>query len=100
MTRYRPATKIVLKILECIDRNQSRGRAIKTHIIQCSNLKAASADRYLDMLRDAGYILERHEQWGERQITAYELTPLGRERYEWFRKINAELFEQSGWGDE
>jgi predicted transcriptional regulator len=100
VTRYRSATKIVLKILECIERNQSKGRAIKTQVIQCSNLKAASAERYLDMLKDAGYILERRERWGERQIIVYELTALGRERYDWFRKIDAELFGQSGWSDE
>jgi DNA-binding PadR family transcriptional regulator len=44
------------------------------------------------MLKEAGYIEEKRESWGEREIIVYELTPLGRERYNWFRKINDELF--------
>lgn len=97
MARYRPAIKIVLKILECIAINQSRGRALKTHIIQCANLKATSAERYIEMLKDAGYILENKESWGERVVIVYELTALGVERYNWFRTINKELFKSNEW---
>ena len=97
MARYRPAIKIVLKILECIAMNQEKGRALKTHVIQCANLKTTSAEKYFDMLKDAGYILEKREAWGERTAITYELMPLGKERYDWFRKINSELFESSDW---
>lgn len=100
MARYRPAIKIVLKLLECIARNKAKGRALKTHVIQCANLKTTSAERYIEMLKVAGYITEKRENWGERMVIAYELTPLGTERYEWFRKINTELFESDEWAGE
>ncbi len=100
MVRYRPAIKIVLRILECIATNQSRGRALKTHIIQCANLKTTSAEKYIEMLKEAGYILEKRENWGEREIIIYELTPLGKERYNWFKKINIELFKPNEWLNE
>jgi predicted transcriptional regulator len=97
VARYRPAIKIVLKILECISKNQSTGRALKTHIIQCANLKTTSAEKYFDMMKEAGYIREERENWGERFVIVYQLTPLGKERYDWFRKINGELFKSSEW---
>jgi predicted transcriptional regulator len=97
VARYRPAIKIVLRILECISRNQAKGRALKTHVIQCANLKTTSAEKYIEMLKDAGYILEKRESWGERVVISYELTDLGKERYDWFRTINAELFESGEW---
>jgi len=100
MVRYRPAIKIVLRILECIATRQSSGRALKTHIIQCANLKTTSAEKYLGMLVEAGYILENRENWGERVVIVYELTPLGKERYNWFNRINAELFKPNEWLDE
>jgi DNA-binding PadR family transcriptional regulator len=55
-------------------------------------LKATSAEKYLEMMKVAGYIEERRSDWGAREIIVYEITPLGRERYDWFRKINDELF--------
>ncbi len=100
MVRYRPAIKIVLRILECIANNQSRGRALKTHVIQCANLKTTSGERYIEMLKEAGYILEKRENWGEREIIIYELTSLGKERYNWFKKINTELFNPNEWLNE
>src|SRR5512138_905651 len=84
MVRYRPAIKIVLRILECVATRQSSGRALKTHIIQCANLKTTSAEKYLEMRREAGYVLEKKEKWGGRVVIVYELTPLGKERYNWF----------------
>ncbi|MDM7940851.1 MAG: hypothetical protein GYA39_05190 [Methanothrix sp.] len=92
MAKYRPAIKIVLKILECISKNQAKGRALKTHVIQCANLKTTSAEKYIKMLKDAGYIEEKRENWGEREVIVYEMTSLGRERFNWFRRINDELF--------
>jgi predicted transcriptional regulator len=97
LVRYRPAIKIVLKILECISKNQAKGRALKTHVIHCANLKTTTAEKYFEMLREAGYIAERRETWGERAVIVYEMSPLGRERYEWFMKINSELFETDDW---
>jgi predicted transcriptional regulator len=97
VAKYRPAIKIVLKILECISKSQLKGRALKTHIIQCANLKTTSAEKYIQMLKEAGYIEEKRLDWGERVVIAYELTPLGRARYDWFRTINDELFEADEW---
>ena len=93
MTKYRPAIKILLRILECISRDQAKGRALKTHVIQCANLKTTSADKYIELLVNSGYISENKESWGQRTIIVYEMTSLGRERYEWFKRINDELFE-------
>jgi predicted transcriptional regulator len=92
VAKYRPAIKIVLKLLECISKSQSKGRALKTHVLQCANLKTTSAEKYLEMMKVAGYIEEKRSEWGAREIITYELTSLGRERFEWFRKINEELF--------
>jgi predicted transcriptional regulator len=92
VAKYRPAIKIVLKLLECISKSQSKGRALKTHVLQCANLKTTSAEKYLEMMKVAGYIEEKRSEWGARVIIIYELTSLGRERFEWFRKINEELF--------
>ncbi len=97
MTRYRPAIKILLKILECISKNQAKGRALKTHVIQCANLKATTGERYIDMLKEAEYITEKKEMWGERMVITYEVTRLGRERFEWFMKLDSELFNKSEW---
>ncbi len=99
VARYRPAVKIIMILLECVEKNEIKGRALKTRVIQCANMKATSAERYLGMLRDAGYIYERKEPWGERSVTVYELTPLGRDRFEWFKKINEELFKNVEWGE-
>ncbi len=44
------------------------------------------------MLKDAGYIEEKRLAWGAREVIVYELTPLGKSRYEWFKTINDELF--------
>ncbi|MDD1760559.1 MAG: hypothetical protein LUQ44_08130 [Methanothrix sp.] len=98
--KYRPAIKIVLKLLECVSKGQSKGRALKTHIIQCANLKTTSAEKYIKMLKESGYIEEKRVAWGAREVIVYELTPLGKARYEWFRTINDELFEVNEWLDE
>jgi predicted transcriptional regulator len=91
VARYRPAIKIILKILECISKTQPKERALKTHIIQYANLKSASADKYIKMLERAGYIEEKKLEWGKREIISYELTALGKARYDWFRTINKEI---------
>jgi len=97
VAKYRPAVKIILRLLECISRSQSKGRALKTHIIQCANLKTTSAEKYIKMLKDAGYIDEKRVAWGAREVIVYELTALGKSRYEWFKTINEELFVLNDW---
>jgi len=92
-SRYRSTSKIIYNILECISRRSASGRALKTHIIQSANLKTPMAERYLSMLVNAGYIEENSGSWGERMVTYYKLTQLGTERYVWFSKIIAELYE-------
>ena len=99
VTKYRPAVKIILKLLECISKSQMKGRALKTHIIQCANLKTTSAEKYIKMLKDAGYVEEKREAWGAREVIVYELTPLGKSRYEWFKTINDELFILNDWAN-
>ena len=100
VAKYRPAIKIILKLLECIFKSQSKGRALKTHIIQCANLKTTSAEKYIKMLKDAGYVEEKRVPWGAREVIIYELTPLGKSRYEWFKTINEELFILNDWANE
>lgn len=50
MVRYRPNVEIVPKILDCISKSRSKGKALKTHVIQCANLKTTSAEKYIEML--------------------------------------------------
>jgi predicted transcriptional regulator len=95
MSRYRSANKIIQKILECIfKKSMSQSKVLKTHIIQYANLKTPMAERYLKMLKKAGYITEEEGTWGERKLIYYALTDLGRQRYSWFQKINTELYEE------
>ena len=100
VAKYRPAIKIVLKLLDCIAKSQSKGRALKTHIIQCANLKTTSAEKYINMRKDAGYVEEKRVAWGAREVIVYELTPLGKSRHEWFKTINDELFVPNEWASE
>ena len=94
MEQYRSANKIIQRILECISKkSMTQSRVLKTHIIQYANLKTPMAERYLQMLIKAGYITEEEGTWGERKVICYGLTDLGRKRYTWFQKINAELYE-------
>ncbi|MGC1123026.1 MAG: winged helix-turn-helix domain-containing protein [Candidatus Methanofastidiosia archaeon] len=95
MSRYRSTNRIIQRILECIfKKSLSQSQVLKTHIIQYANLKTPMAERYLDMLRKAGYITEHEGMWGDRKVIYYALTDLGRTRYSWFQKINAELYEE------
>ncbi len=94
MSQYRSTNKIIQRILECIFKESlTQPKALKTHIIQYANLKTPMAEKYLEMLKKAGYITEKEGNWGERKVIYYELTDLGHQRYTWFQKINAELYE-------
>lgn len=70
--------------------NQQRG-IVKSQIIRYSALKTATAEKYLSKMEKAEYIRSRKEWWGERKITVYEITQKGKDRYQWFVKINAEM---------
>ena len=95
-SKYRTTNIIIQVILEGIlrtDRNKPNQRKgiIKSHLIKYCSLKTATAEKYLSKMENAGYITSHEESWGERIIFVYNLTLKGRERYEWFVKINAEL---------
>lgn len=93
---YRSSNMIFQKILEGIlqeDINHMlvKQGIIKSHLVKYSGLKATDAEKYLLKMEKAGYINASEESWGDRKITIYHITPLGKERFEWFVKINMEL---------
>ena len=95
-TRYRSANIIILSILEVIIRTEPLERSnqegiLKSHLIKHCNLKSKTADKYLDKMEKAGYVLQIVQNWGKREIIVYQITEIGLERYEWFLKINTEL---------
>ncbi len=95
-TQYRSTNIIIQTILERIlrtDKNKPHERkgVIKSHLIKYCALKTSTAEKYLIKMEKAGYIISHEESWGERKINIYEITQKGRERYEWFVKINTEL---------
>ena len=94
--QYRSTNLIIQTILEGIlrafrDRRNPRKGIIKSHLIEYCALKTSTAEKYLNRMEKAGYISSHEEPWGERVRIIYEITPKGRERYEWFVKINIEL---------
>ena len=95
-SKYRSANMIIQMILEGILRadlshNLVREGIVKSHLIRYSGLKTTVAEKYLTKMEKAGYIQSHKEAWGERTIIIYTVTPLGKERYEWFTKICSEL---------
>ena len=89
---------IIQTILEGIlraDRNNllalTENGIVKSHLIKYTGLKAQTAQKYLDQMEKAGYIFSEKKDWGEREITIYKTTELGKQRYEWFTKINTEM---------
>ena len=97
-SQYRSANMIIQTILEGIikaDREEgvlNKG-IVKSHLIRFCGLKTTTAEKYLEKLENAGYIEKFEESWGERTIIIYVITELGRERHEWFLKINSEIEE-------
>ena len=90
--KYRSSNVIIQNILERILRAETKNEGvIKSHLIEYCGLKSATADKYLTKMEEAGYIKSHEEPWGERSRIFYKILPLGRERYEWFVKINSEL---------
>ncbi len=93
---YRTSNMIIQNILEGILRENKKNPVIqkgikKSHLIVYCKLKTITAEKYLIKMTNAGYIRLFEETWGERIIKIYDITKLGRERYEWFVKINAEV---------
>ncbi|MFX0073561.1 MAG: hypothetical protein ACFFAO_20990 [Candidatus Hermodarchaeota archaeon] len=96
--KYRTTNMIIQTILEGIlraerDKFNQRNGIIKSHLIEYSGLKVATAEKYLSKLEGAGYISSHTESWGERTINIYATTTKGKERYHWFVQINTELEE-------
>ncbi|MBN1215954.1 MAG: hypothetical protein JXA99_11015 [Candidatus Lokiarchaeota archaeon] len=94
--QYRSSNMIIQNILEAILRekkkNPVKNKGIKkSHLISFCNLKTYTAEKYLIKMTNAGYIEHNEESWGERIINIYNITKLGKERYEWFVKINTEI---------
>ncbi|MHA1670270.1 MAG: hypothetical protein ACTSV5_06780 [Promethearchaeota archaeon] len=95
-TKYRSTNIIIQVILEGIlrafkDKRNPRNGIIKSHLIKYSALKTSIAEKYFARMEKAGYISSYQEPWGERVRIIYKITPKGRERYDWFVKINTEL---------
>lgn len=95
--KYRSANIILQSILEAIirsedsDSTQFRKGILKSHLIQEVHLKTTTADKYLSKMEQAGYIQILSDSWGERDLIVYSVTEKGRQRYDWFVQINAEL---------
>jgi predicted transcriptional regulator len=93
---YRSTNMIIQSILETLihtdpDHPYLKSGKIKSHVVKSCGLKVITAEKYLEKMEKAGYIITRNESWGERTITILDITPKGRERYTWFVKINTEL---------
>ncbi|MFW9997464.1 MAG: transcriptional regulator [Candidatus Odinarchaeota archaeon] len=95
-TKYRSANIIIQTILEGILRvsykkDYFHQGIVKSHLVQYCGLKTETAEKYLSKMEKAGYIESQIDHWGEKEIIIYNITSKGKERYEWFVKINAEL---------
>ena len=95
-SQYRSANAIIQTILEGIIRAERddtllKKGIVKYHLVRYCGLKTTTAEKYFQKLETAGYIESRREAWGERTIIIYTITPLGKERHEWFVKINSEI---------
>src|SRR5271157_1353881 len=95
-SEYRSTNVIIQSILETLlkaDQGSSyvKKGIVKTHLVKTCRLKALTAEKYFEKMENAGYVTSHSETWGERSIIMYEITPKGKERYEWFVKINTEL---------
>jgi predicted transcriptional regulator len=89
--QYRSSLMIIQSILEDLLRAGVEG-VIKTQIYSDLGLKTAVGEKYLDQLVKADYITINEEIWGkERTRQRVNITPLGRQRFEWFIKLSKEL---------
>lgn len=97
-TQYRSTNVIICTLLEGILRSTKIGEKayqregiIKSHLVKYGNLKTATAEKYLEKMINAGYVKSYEEPWGERKRIIFTITSKGKERYQWFVKINTEL---------
>lgn len=95
-TLYRSANIIIQNILEEIIASVGatdfyKQGILKSHLIKNCGLKTNTAEKYFSKLEKAGYITSTVDNWGEREVIVYQVTQKGRDRYEWFVKINTEL---------
>ena len=95
-TKYRTSNLIIQDILDVIIQMENKNThikkgIIKSHLIKYTALKTATAEKYLQKMEKAGYIISQEDAWGERKMIVYYTTPIGRERYKWFVKINTEM---------
>jgi predicted transcriptional regulator len=95
---YRSANLIIQSILEVLVHadhyhNPPEDMVVKSHLSQQVGLKASTADKYLSKMERAEYIEVKIMPWGEREVNFYKITPKGKQRYEWFVQINADLEE-------
>ena len=95
-TKYRTSNIIIQEILEAILRKEReylhvKNGIIKYQLIKSLGLKTTTAEKYLQKMEKAGYIRSEESEWGDRKRTTYYTTPIGRHRYTWFVKINAEI---------
>ncbi|MBN2156568.1 MAG: hypothetical protein JW776_11040 [Candidatus Lokiarchaeota archaeon] len=91
---YRTSNMIIQNILESLLDDQPGEGVVKSHLIEICGLKTSTAEKYLNKMESAGYIACFEESWGkERMKIRYNITELGKTRYEWFVKINSELLE-------
>jgi len=95
-TEYRSTNLIIQSILETLLKTDKESEfikkgSIKSHVIKQCGLKVQTAEKYIEKMEKAGYIMMHTQSWGERTINIIEITAKGKERYEWFVKINTEL---------
>jgi predicted transcriptional regulator len=89
--QYRSALILIQSILEDLLRAGADG-IIKTQIYADLGIKTAVGEKYLDQLVKANYISIEEEVWGkERTRQRVKISPLGRQRFEWFIRLNKEL---------
>ncbi|MCY3413929.1 MAG: hypothetical protein INQ03_19965 [Candidatus Heimdallarchaeota archaeon] len=93
MPSYRSSNMIILSILEEIigSEYEEQQGILKSHIIKNCQLKSTTAEKYLEKMEQAEYIMKKTVHWGERETFVYRITVKGLERYTWFFKINTEL---------
>ena len=95
---YRTSVIIIENILEGILREKRKNilknnqeGILKTNLIKYCKLKVETAEKYFVSLEKANYIEIYEKNWGERKVNYINITSLGKERYEWFVKINTEV---------
>jgi predicted transcriptional regulator len=88
---YRSNLLLIQLILEQLIKAGNEGM-VKTMMYAELGLKTAIGEKYMDQLLKASYITINEEPFGkERTRQIVQITPLGRQRFEWFIKLSKEL---------